>query len=119
RNHIAQCRDVSELSITQVMWKQLEIRAWCLHESQRPRTAEHEALRADGAKQMPKLLLRRTPDPRDVPPQPGLLLPCESPVHFLDQRAPRTRHDHANAIIRAHDRANGRAGQITCSVHPV
>src|SRR5437764_2753925 len=108
-----------ELHLAHVLWKQVEIGARILHKTERPLRAKHETARADGAKELRKLILRRTPDPRNVPQHALLLARRQSPVHFLDHVATGGRHDETHSIARARECADRRRAQVAGDVERV
>src|SRR5947209_10958260 len=61
---------------------------------------------------MGEMVLRWTPDPREIPPDSPLLIGGKAPVHLFEQLASRTRHDQANSLSRSRERADVRPREV-------
>src|SRR5262249_14919067 len=64
---------VGECEQAHIIGKQIEVRAWRLRQSQWPLRPEQKTFSADRSEQLGQLILRRTPDPRNVPEHSLLL----------------------------------------------
>src|SRR6476469_8350483 len=92
--------------------EQVEVRDRRLHETKWPCASKQKTVGADRLQYVREIVLGRSPDPRDVPPESRALTRREPPVRLLDERATSARDDDAHARIRAHERANVRGAQI-------
>ena len=79
--------------------EQIELGHAVLRQPQRLAGAEHEAIDPHGAKQRLQMILRRAPDPADVPQDPAGLLRCGAEVDLLDERPVGVGDDEADSGV--------------------
>src|SRR5207245_9809623 len=77
---------------------------------------EHEPLDADGLEQRGEMVLRRPPDPADVPPDAGGFLGSGPEVHLLDERAVGVRDDETDVGVAPYEGAHRRRRDLGGSI---
>src|ERR1051325_6460964 len=97
---------ISDRGRAQIFRQKIEIRSWILRQPKWPVRPVHEPFSTQRAQQVREMILRWTPDPREIPKHAPLLLRGEAPVHFLDQLTARSSDHQLHALICARERTH-------------
>ena len=74
---------IADHGTAQILREKIEIRSRILHQPKRPVRPVHEPLGTHRAQKVSEMILRRAPDPGEIPEHAPLFFGREPPVHLL------------------------------------